>query len=230
MKYYSHYIWENGEVKGQNPISLVLQQAKLRKCRCLLACICDGTRSVKNESLVSGYVTERLVEWFHGKYLPTLQMKMKNTNIQHMLEEELNKIEEELQEFGRQKRIVADYDILGMAVWNDYFCCFWKGDCKGYIFNKRFNRKQRRNLKEAICGEKEECQIKLVEGNFQKGVGILLCSSLFDGNLMEEEMLEVLSEAGLEDKEIGKRLGELWKENQKRGERGHAGAVFFRTE
>ena len=229
MKYYSHYIWENGEVKGQNPVSLVLQQTKLRKGRCLLACICDGTRSSENESLVSGYVTERLVEWFHGKYLPILQMKIQGINIQHMLEEELAKIEEELKEFGRQKGIVADYDILGMAVWNDCFCCFWKGDCKGYIFNRRFNRKQRRNLKDVIY-RKEDDPMQLVEGNLQKGVGILLCSPLFDGNLMEEEMLEVLSEEGLEDKEIEKRLRELWKENQKRGERGHAGAVFFRTE
>ena len=229
MKYYSHYIWENGEVKGQNPVSLVLQQAKLRKGRCLLACICDGTRSVKNKSLVSGYVTERLVEWFHEKYLTTLQRPMNSIDIQHMLEEELTKIEEELEEFGRQKGIVADYDILGMAVWNDYFCCFWKGDCKGYIFNRRFNRKQRRNLKDVIY-RKEDDPMQLVEGNLQKGVGILLCSPLFDGNLMEEEMLEVLSEEGLEDKEIGKRLRELWKENQKRGEQGHAGAVFFRTE
>lgn len=72
--------------------------------------------------------------------------------------------------------------------------------------------------------------MQLIEGNLQKGVGILLCSPSFEGNLMEEEMLEVLSEEGLEDKDIGKRLKELWKENQKRGERGHAGAVFFRTE
>ena len=139
------------------------------------------------------------------------------------------KIEEELEEYGRQKGSVTEYDILGMAVWNDSFCGFWKGDCKGYIFNKRFNRKQRRDLKEVI-GQKEEGQIQLVEGNLQKGVGILFCSSLFDGYIREEEMLEVLSEEDLADKEIERRLRELWKENQKRGERGYAGAVFFRAE
>ena len=229
MKYYSHYIWENGEVKEQNPVSLVLQQAKLRKGRCLLACICDGTRSIENESLVSGYVTERLVEWFHGKCIPILQITANDAKIRHMLEEELEKIEEEVKEFEKQKGIRADYDILGMTVWNDCFCCFWKGGCKGYIFNKRFNRNQRRNLKDVIF-RKEESQVQFVEGNLQKGVGILLCSSLFEGNLREEEMLEVLSEEGLGDKDIGKRLRELWKENQKRGERGHAGAVFFRAE
>ena len=229
MKYYSHYIWENEKLEGQNPVSLVLQQAKLRKGRCLLACICDGTRSIENESLVSGYVTERLTEWFHGKYIATLQVSMNGIKIQHMLEEELAKIEEELEEYGRQKGSVVECDLLGMAVWNDSFCCFWKGDCKGYIFNKRFNRKQRRDLKEVI-GQKEEGQIQLVEGNLQKGVGILFCSSLFDGYIREEEMLEVLSEEDLADKEIEKRLRELWKENQKRGERGHAGAVFFRAE
>ena len=229
MKYYSHYIWENGDVKEQNPVSLVLQQAKLRKGRCLLACICDGTRSIENESLVSGYVTERLVEWFHGKCIPTLQITVNDAKIPHMLEEELAKIEEEVKEFEKHKGITADYDILGMTVWNDWFCCFWKGDCKGYVFNKRFNRKQRRNLKSVIF-RKEESQMQLAEGNLQKGVGILICSSLFESNLREEEMLEVLAEEGLEDKDIGKRLRELWKENQKRGERGHAGAVFFRTE
>ena len=141
MKYYSHYIWENGDVKGQNPVSLILQQVKLRKGRCLLACICDGTRSIENKSLVSGYITERLVEWFHGKCIPTLQITMNDAKIRHMLAEELAKIEEEVKEFEKQKGITADYDILGMTVWNDCFCCFWKGDCKGYIFNKRFNRK-----------------------------------------------------------------------------------------
>ncbi len=230
MKYYSHYLWENGNAKKQNPVSVVLQQVKLRKGRCLLACVCDGTGSSENESLVSGYFTERLVEWFHRRYIPTLQMRTHSMSTDQMLGEELIKMEEELQEYGRQKGIVAEYDVLGMVVWDDEFCCFWKGDCKGYLFNRRFNKKQRRNLKELICQKEENGRMQLVQGSLQKGVGIVLCSSLFDTNLTEEEMVEVLAEEHIKDEDIRKRLTELWKENQKRGEDRHAGAVFFRAE
>ena len=68
MKYYSHYLWESAG--RENPVSLVLQQVKLKKGRCLLACICDGSRSKADGSLISGYFTERLVEWFHHQCLP----------------------------------------------------------------------------------------------------------------------------------------------------------------
>ena len=230
MKYYSHYIWEKGDVEKQNPVSVVLQQVKLRKGRCLLACVCDGTGSAENESLVSGYFTERLVEWFHRKYIPTLQMKVHNMSIQQLLCEELKKMDEELQEFGMKKGYLTTYAALGMVVWNDEFCCFWKGPCKGYFFNRRFNKKQRRDLGELLYQRKEESQMQLVQGSLQKGVGILLCSPLFDTNITEDEMLEVLSPEHLKDGEIQKHLMELWKENRWRGENGYAGAVFFRTE
>ena len=72
--------------------------------------------------------------------------------------------------------------------------------------------------------------MQLVQGSLQKGVGILLCSLLFDTNLTEEEMVEVLSEEHMKDEVIRKRLDELWKANQRRGENGYAGAVFFGTE
>ena len=230
MKYYSHYIWESGSVERQNPVSIVLQQVKLRKGRCLLVCICDGTGSGENASLVSGYLTERLVEWFHHKYIPTLQKKDPDRSTFWVLTEELKRIEEELEEYGRQKGTVATYDVLGMAVCDSEFFCFLKGKCKGYLFNRRFNKKQIRNLKALVYQGEEESRIQLVQGSMQKGVGILLCSPLFDTNISEDEMLEVLSEEHLEDGDIQKRLGELWKENKKRGENGHAGAVFFRTE
>ena len=230
MKYYSHYVWESGSVERQNPVSVVLQQVKLRKGSCLLVCICDGTESGENACLVSGYLTERLVEWFHHKYIPTLQKKTQDRSASQVLGEELKKIEEELEEYGRQKGTVPKYDVLGMAVWDSEYCCFLKGKCKGYLFNRRFNKKQMRNLKTLVYQGEEEHRIQLAQGSMQKGVGILLCSPLFDSNISGEEMLEVLWEEHLEDGDIQKRLGELWKENKKRGETGHAGAVFFRTE
>lgn len=228
MKYFSHYYWESSD--GENPISVILQQVKLRKGRCLLACICDGSKSSSQKSLVSGYFTERLVEWFHQKFIPAKQKGLQENSIFRMLTEEMKQIEEELQEYEKQKGIVAVYDILGMILCEQFFCCFGQGGCKGFLFNQRFNKKQRRNLKGIMLQPEEDRRIQVVQGSLQKGIGILLCSALYDTEISEEEMVEVLSEEHLQDKDIQKRLKELWKENQKRGECGNAGAIFFRTE
>lgn len=229
MKYYSHYIWESGSEEKENPVSVVLQQVRMKNHRCLFICVCDGTRSERYGSLVSGYFTERLVEWFHQHYLGRLCRKDKEEDVLQALSKELKRIGEELKEYGRQKRIDAAYDIWGILMYDNLFWSFAQGECKGYLFNRRFNKKQRTSLERTIFQESGR-QMKLAHGRLQKDIGILICNPVFDANLSEEEMLEVLFEERLADRDIQKRLREIWRENVRRGGKAYAGAVFFRTE
>ncbi len=229
MQYYSHYIWESGSGEKKNPVSVVLQQVSLNKHQYLLACVCDGRRSKDSGSLVSGYFTERLAEWFHQRH-PGIKHQCKEEEILQAISKELKKITEELQEYGRQKNIEVAYDIWGILICDNQFWMFKKGDCKGYLFNRRFNRKQRKELQKVLLQDKADPDELLLYGRLQKNIGILLCSEAFGENISEEEMLQVLFEENLKDKDIQKRLGELWNENIRRGGTRYAGAVFFRTQ
>ena len=238
MKYFSHYIWESGseEKENLNPISVVLQQIRWRRQHYLLACICEGEGSNKEACEISGYVTAHLVEWFHGQFAGSLCRIDAGERVQKSLFKELGKIEGELWENGEEKTGRKTYHILGMLMCEQDFLCFARGNYKGYLFNRRFNRKQRIHLEERFFGGRgnswkdagKDDKPHFVLGHLQKGVGVLLCNREFDRKLSAEEMVEVLGEDDLDEEQMKKRLKELWMENKFRGGTDYAGAVYFR--
>lgn len=223
MQYYSNYIWESAGTKD-NAVSLILQHVCLKQHNCMLACICESDHST-GSSVVSGYFTERLVEWFHHGYLNILQKKGGKEVVFHALKGELDRIEQELADYGKKKQENATVTVIGIFIFDSYFWLLGEGEWRGYLFNRRFNRIQRRNLPGV-----KEAGIHIWEGILERNIGILLCSSGFDSHLTSEEMPQVLFQEHLDDKDIGKRLRELWKEEVKRGGTENVGAVYIRVE
>ncbi len=247
MQYYSHYIWESGSEERKNPVSVVLQQVSRNKHHYLLACVCDGRGSIReiqmdectngcnvgsnreNEqagSLTSGYFTERLVEWFHGPFLQQVSRKSCSENeIYRSLSRELEKTEGELREFCMQKKRKTVYDVWGILLSDECFWIFQKGKIRGYLFNRRFNRLQRKLLQIAEGEERN-----LVQGNVQKRIGILLCTPEFGNSVSEEDMLQVLFEEPMDAGKIKKGLEEIWKADIAHGYAKATGAVYIRVE
>lgn len=235
MQYYSHYIWESGSEEKNNPVSVALQQVSRKTQHYLLACICDG-------EMVSGYFTERLVEWFHGQFLQqTAKRACSDKDICKSLEKELARIQGELAEFCMLKNQENSYQVWGILLWNDRAWLFQKGNAKGYLFNRRFNRRQRKGLhispkiSREIIGEasKESAltePLRLVPGRIQRKIGILLCTSEFGCSITEEEMIQVLFEDFLDDKKIRKRLEEIRRADVDREHGSAAGAIYIRVE
>ena len=236
MKYYSHYIWESGsEEETKNPVSVVLQQIKGGKRHYLFACICEGEGNGEETSYISGYVTARLVEWFHGLFSEKHCGAEVGEQMKKRLSREIVLIEEELWANSEEKGLSESYHILGILLCEQDFLCFAKGDYKGYLFNRRFNRKQRVDVKkrffegnDQVARDGKVGNVQYVFGHLQKNVGIILCNKDFDIYFSEHELIEVLGEDGLEEEQINRRLQELWKENQHRGGAAYAGAVYFR--
>jgi len=223
MRFFSHYIWESGSEEKGNPVSILLQQVSVKGHHCLLACICDGRKSTCTGSLVSGYFTERLVEWFHQDCLVLIQKRRLEDTIRKSLEAEFEKINAQLQEYGRRKDLMIGYDVRGILLWDNLCWIFGQGDYRGYLFNRRFNKKQRRNLPGNGGTEME-----ILPGNVQKNIGILLCDQTFAQSITEEEMIQVLSEETVTDQKIQKSLRELWKEEIARGGSPCTGAIYIR--
>lgn len=230
MQYYSHYIWESGSEEKDNPISVVLQQVSRKNHHYLLACVCDGRTAERDgaeDSIqLSSYFAECLTEWFHKQFLEMiLRRKISSHDIHKSLEQELEKIRQEMTEYCRQKKREDTYSVLGILLCEDYFCLFHRGDVVGYLFNRKFNRRKRKPLQEQ-AGRK----LMLVEGNAQKRIGILLCTREFGSTISEEEMIRVLFENELDDKRIEKHLREIRQADISRGISTAAGAVFIRLE
>lgn len=230
MKYFSHYIWESGSEEKANPVSLVLQQVKYRGKHLLFACICEAEKGCEEAGYVSGYVTACLVEWFHKQYLKQWYDQSVGERLRRAVVKEMEKIDGELESYADEHHICVKYHILGMLMCEHDFVCIAKGEPKGYLFNRRFNRKQRLVLTDRLFeGNNMHADgLKTVCGCLQKGVAMILCNKEFDGQIKAEEMTEVLSEPCEQEGQIEKRLEELQKENHFRGGAEYGAAVYVR--
>lgn len=221
MNMNSQCLWEKGGSVGINPVSVVLQQVSCQKKEALLACVCEGFGEEKNAATQSGYFTERLVEWFHKRYLKKLLEKGREGEITKDLEEELEKIAQELRRYA-QRGGVTKIQYTGILIQNSQCWIFGRGDVGLFLFNRRFNKEY---VKPIVLIE----QKTVWEGRIQKNVGLLLCTASFCQVFNKEEVTEVLfGDKKQSEESIRKRLKELWREGEIRGLQ-NAGAVFIRT-
>ena len=65
MRYLTGVYWCRGRVAQGNQDSVVLLQVLTARGRVLMAAVCDGMSGLAQGETASGYVTERLQEWFY---------------------------------------------------------------------------------------------------------------------------------------------------------------------
>lgn len=225
MEYFSNYIWEKGN-REDMPVSLVLQYAKVRKKSVLLACVCESGNASEVAVTESGYFTEGLVEWFHRSFLKLCEGKRQDEEVEKHLQKETGRLQEEVGRFVRKKGLQEQLHYWGILLWDNRFWIFCKGDCEGYLVNRRFQKKHLRRL-----GMQEQTeQTQWMSGRLQRKLGILLCTAGFMSHVEPDEAAEVLVlEGEASDVRLEKRLQELWQENLRRGENRAVGAIYLHT-
>jgi len=221
MNMNSQCLWEKGGSVDINPVSVVLQQVSCQRKEVLLACVCEGFGEEKHAATQSGYFTERLVEWFHKRYLKKLLEKGWEGEITRDLKEELEKITQELKLYAK-KSGVAKIQYRGILIQNNQCWIFGRGETGLFLFNRRFNKVY---VKPIVLSEEKT----VWEGRIQKNVGLLLCTASFYQIFDRTEVTEVLfGDKKQSEESVKKQLMELWREGEIRGLK-KAGAVFVRT-
>lgn len=199
----SNYIWEKAADGGPNPVSLVLQQVKLRGREICLFCVCSSP----NEEL-GGRMTERLTEWFHRKCLPACEGRVQPVP-RELLEPELGHICGELT--GQRS---WGYCVL-LLTGNAFYLC-GAGDVTVQLVNYKYNRPQMKILTPPLSGR------------IQKGAGLLLHTPELVRSLEQEEVCQILHGKGLcQEEGIGRRLRELYREGRDRGNTGPVGGIYL---
>jgi len=154
-----------------------------------------------------------------------LRRKPCYTDIYHSLNQELGKIRKELEEYCKKKECPEKYSVRGILLCDDSLLFFQRGEAGSYLFNRRFNRTNRKNL--SVQGGSE---LVPVPGMMQCKIGILLCTSEFGTGITREDMIQVLFEERLDDKKIERRLREIRKADLEAGVTAAVGAIFIRLE
>lgn len=131
MSIVSNYIWEGAVDGGMNPVSLVLQQVKVRGREIGLFCI----SSCSQEPAQSGILTEWLVEWFHRSCLPACEGR-RLPQPDALLERELT---------GRQS-------YGGILLIGSRFYLFGQGEISIQLVNYRYNRPRLKPLTMPLSG------------------------------------------------------------------------------
>lgn len=207
----SGHHWCTSRSNINNLSSISVQHVIKNKRDFFMSCICEihhTESSLQGIHLgLSGYFSEQLTHWFYQKVLEKMQMKDVKL-IEKMLMNKVNHIKKEITSFLTKKNGIVSYDFSIFLLYDDFFWYVCEGNHKLSVLNKRFTRKNMRNL----SGESGfvENGIEIIVGRIQKGVGILMATENFIQNMSQEDILQSLSE-NFKHKEIRlqKRVSEL---------------------
>ncbi len=227
MDYKSAYLWEKGSEEEVSRVSLVLQQAIVKKQEVLMACICGSDCNGKHGVMESGYFSEGLTEWFHRELLKICEQKNRETELNIILSREIERLQRDMGKYAKKQNDSSKLYYIVIVLWKKRFWMFVKGEYKGYLLNRRFNRKQISEIEKQM----PEGQAASIQGIVQRKVGILLCTNNYLKYMEREAVSEMLcmEEEACTEQRMQKRLQELWQENVRRGENASTGVVYIRT-
>lgn len=225
MKVLSAHLWEKKEDVSHMPISVVLQQACVGKRTIVLACVCEGKNAGEAGVTESGYFTEGLTEWFHRVGIRLCERK-EEEKAATALGTEIARLEKENREYTGKNGLESRLHYWGIFLIEDRAWIFARGECKGFLLNRRF---QKKNMKEIIISPQTE-KGSWFPVKIQKRVGILLCTEGFSKGWTREACVEVLIPEGeLFEERMEKRLQEVWREQIRMERCTMAGAIYLRT-
>ncbi|MCM1118010.1 MAG: hypothetical protein NC543_01410 [bacterium] len=211
MGFVSNYIWERAADGGTNPISLVLQQVKVKGREACLLCIC-GSSCCGSGQRIGGQMAEQLVEWFHKVCLPACEGRVLPMPAE-LMEPELEMIYGSLSQGGR-----AALDYGGLLLIGNQFYLFGEGNIAVQLINYRYNRPHMRMLAAPMAGR------------MQRGIGLLLHTPELLRGLKKEEICQILHGEGVwREERIARRLRELCREGRSRGSTGAVGGIYLQV-
>lgn len=239
MNYLTSVYWERGKAAKVNQDSVVLLQVLTARGRVLMAAVCDGMGGLAQGEYASGYVTQRLQEWFYEWLLRAVRKKKPYWIVRRSLERLAYHMQEQLTRYGSQERVRMGTTMTVLVILQKTYLLCHLGDSRAYLFPKKKGR--------TVCMTKDhvtgENQLTKCVGSFgflkpdfrlgalREGEGMLLCSDGFRRFVEEAELAEVLCpERMTEESQIGRRLREIGGACMRRGERDNLSAVYVKME
>lgn len=244
MRYLTGVYWERGCVAVSNQDSLVLLQVLTARGRILMAAVCDGMGGLEQGETASGYVTERLQEWFYESLLRAIQKKKAFWVIRRSLDRLVYHMQEQLARYGEEKEISLGTTMTVLVLWEKTYLIWHLGDSRVYrlcTLGRRGRMKSNlrcmttdhvkgRNQLTKCVGSFGYNRPDFMMGTLGSGQAMFLCSDGFRHFITEQELADVLRpEAIGEEAQAARRLHEIGEACMKRGERDNLSAIYIKA-
>lgn len=257
MQYATAVYWNRGSVAACNQDSLTLQQVLTGRGRVLMAAVCDGMGGLQQGEAASGYMTERLQEWFYGSLMRLIHKKKPYWIIRRSLDRIVYHVQEQMRQYAGRERLDMGTTMSLLVLWEDIYLIWHLGDSRIYRIRskRRFNRGDNRKsgkhgigkhgMPEPMTTDHVQGRNRLTKcvgsfgyfrpdyrmGALKKGDAFLLCSDGFYHCVTNQELADILCPVRLlEERQMERRLAEIGTACMKRGERDNLSAIYIRVE
>lgn len=191
----------------EDSTALLLQQYVCRGVPVCLGCVCGGES--REAGIAGGSLTGRILEEF--RKLSLLRAVKKQPEC-------LKKMERQLYKCWESCVVPQDFWIAGLLCIGEGFLLFFEGAVKIALCNTGFGRPALHEI--GGSDDAEGAGLQLQQGSMEDGIGILLASESFYGNIPREDMQSCLWVKDINDAgQTQRRLQELGRMAERRGGR-----------
>lgn len=240
MRFISEAYWDKGK-RDMNQDSISLQEVSIKGKKAIFALICDGIGGLEGGEIASGFVAERMTEWFYKEALMMLKRHKSRRKIEKSGLRALYGCNEEMVRYGEERGIKFGTTVTALLLMDRHYFLWHSGDTRAYrIKGNGFSGKLKRLTEDHT---KDNCTLVRCIGSFEwkrpdvksgyffKKCVLLLCSDGFRNKVGEERIKEAMLPETLHEKEqIYKRLREITEYVKKQGERDNISAIAIRME
>lgn len=106
MQYMTGVYWNRGGRASCNQDSVVLHQVLTRRGRVLMAAVCDGMGGMRQGEIASGYMAERLQEWFYDSLMRAVEQKKPCWMIRRSMDRLVYHAQEQLRQYAGKEEAV----------------------------------------------------------------------------------------------------------------------------
>ncbi len=244
MDYLTSVYWERGRA-AVNQDSVVLLQTLTARGRVLMAAVCDGMGGLAYGEKASGYVTQRLQEWFYESLLTAVCKNKPYWVIRRSLDRLVYHMQEQIALYGGRAGVRMGTTMTVAVVWERTYLLWHLGDSRAYRIAETGKSARRRagshglermtadhvkrgNQLTRCVGSFGYARPDFRMGSLRAGQGLLLCSDGFRNCVEEEELEAVLRAEQLGEEQAARRLREIGEACMRRGERDNLSAVYVR--
>lgn len=238
MRFISEVYWSRGE-RSVNQDSISLQEISVKGKRIIFALVCDGIGGLWSGEAASGFVAERMTEWFYKEAAIMFEKRRSIRRLRLAGSRALYSCGMEMLEYAQRKKISFGTAATMLIIYNGRYLLWHCGDTRVY----------------QISGSKKRTIVQLTKDHaldshtltrcigsfrFQKPdmeshriwrkSTFLICSDGFRHVISQKRLGEALQPCFLDSREqIYRRLKEIARYSEKQGETDNISAVAIRV-
>lgn len=240
MRFISDAYWDRGMRNG-NQDSISLQEVRIKGKMAVFALVCDGIGGLERGETASGFVAEKMTEWFYQEAIIMLKRRKSRKKIEKSGLRILYGCNREMQRFGEEKGSKMGTTVTALLLMGRRYFLWHSGDTRAYRITGRASGGRirrlttdhaRDNFTLLRCIGSFPWKVPEVHsGYLMKRSIFVLCSDGFRNRLEEDRIRESFLPGTIERREqIYKRLREMTEYAKARGEKDNISAIAVRME